>query len=128
MNATLSECVRQARKSRGLTQAELAERLEISEMTVRRWESGQRSPRMEEIQKLAEVLKVPVSELLSDSPVPAVPTLQVIPTQEKSTQERNTGMLVITFENGRKIEVPATPEGYAFLREVAYAPAPAPTA
>ena len=124
MNATLSECVRQARKSRGLTQAELAERLEISEMTVRRWESGQRSPRMEEIQKLAEVLKVPVSELLSDSPTPA-PVMQVIPTQEKSTQERNTGMLTITFENGRKIEVPATPEGYAFLREVASAPAPA---
>ena len=79
---------------------------------------------MEELQKLAEVLKVPVSELLSDSPAPA-PVMQVIPTQEKSTQERNTGMLTITFENGRKIEVPATPEGYAFLREVASAPAPA---
>ena len=77
---------------------------------------------MEEIQKLASVLGVPVTELLSDSPAPA-PVVQVIPTQEKSTQERNTGMLSITFENGRKIEVPATPEGYAFLREVATAPA-----
>lgn len=123
MNAMLLEHIRQARKSRGLTQAELAEQLGLSEMTVRRWESGQRSPRMEEIQKLAVVLGVPVTELLSDSSAELPPMVQIIPTQEKSTQERNTGMLSITFENGRKIEVPATPEGYAFLREVATAPA-----
>ena len=115
------------RKQNGLRQTDLGDLLNVSYKTVQRWEADKTSPRREELQKLAEVLKVPVAELLSDSPTPA-PVMQVIPTQEKSTQEKNTGMLTITFENGRKIEVPATPEGYAFLREVASAPAPAPTA
>ena len=121
---TIAEKIRQQRRLVNISQDELSKRAGVSLKTIQRWEAAQRSPRMEEIQKLAEVLKVPVSELLSDSPTPA-PVMQVIPTQEKSTQEKNTGMLTITFENGRKIEVPATPEGYAFLREVASAPAPA---
>ena len=121
---TIAEKIRQQRRLVNISQDELSKRAGVSLKTIQRWEAAQRSPRMEEIQKLAEVLKVPVAELLSDSPTPA-PVMQVIPTQEKSTQERNTGMLTITFENGRKIEVPATPEGYAFLREVASAPAPA---
>ena len=85
---------------------------------------------MEEIQKLAEVLKVPVSELLSDSPTPA-PVMQVIPTQEKSTQETNTGMAALILGNGYRAEAPATPEGYAFLKELflaSRAAVPAPTA
>ena len=123
MELTIGEKIRALRKGK-MTQPELAEKIGVHEITVSRWELGKRTPSLNEIQKLAEVLKVPVSELLSDSPTPA-PVMQVIPTQEKSTQERNTGMLTITFENGRKIEVPATPEGYAFLREVASAPAPA---
>ena len=121
MELTLGEKIRTLRKGK-MTQPELAEKIGVHEMTVSRWELGKRKPSINEIQKLAAVLGVPVTELLSDSPAPA-PVMQVIPTQEKSTQERNTGMLSITFENGRKIEVPATPEGYAFLREVATAPA-----
>ena len=31
------------------------------------------------------------------------------------SQETNTGMAVMTLDNGKKIEAPATPEGYAFL-------------
>ena len=121
MELTLGEKIRTLRKGK-MTQPELAERIGVHEATVRRWELGERKPSINDVQKLATVLGVPVTELLSDSPAPA-PVVQVIPTQEKSTQERNTGMLSITFENGRKIEVPATPEGYAFLREVATAPA-----
>ena len=121
MELTLGEKIRTLRKGK-MTQPELAEKIGVHEMTVSRWELGKRKPSINEIQKLATVLGVPVTDLLSDSPAPA-PVVQVIPTQEKSTQERNTGMLSITFENGRKIEVPATPEGYAFLREVATAPA-----
>ena len=56
----LAELIRQKRKSKGLTQAELAERLGLSEMTIRRWEASKRSPRMEEISELANVLETPV--------------------------------------------------------------------
>lgn len=120
MNTTLiSERIRQSRKARGLTQSELAEQMRMSEMTVRRWEANKTSPRMEEIQKLAEVLNIPVSELLEDtSESLSIPQIHIIPTQEKSTQETNTGMAVLTLETGRKIEVPATPEGYSFLKDL----------
>ncbi len=102
--------------------------MNVSLKTVQRWEAEQRSPRMEEIQKLATVLGVPVTELLSDSPAPA-PVVQVIPTQEKSTQETNTGMAALILGNGYRAEAPATPEGYAFLKELFLAAhAAAPTA
>lgn len=54
--SNLSEQIRIERKRKGLTQAELADKIGFSEMTVRRWESGERSPRMEEVEKLADVL------------------------------------------------------------------------
>ena len=57
--------LRDLRKQAGLSQDELAELVEISVMTIRRWEWGQRVPRLEEIKKLAEVLQVSESELLN---------------------------------------------------------------
>ena len=57
--------LRDLRKQSGLSQDELAELVEISVMTIRRWEWGQRVPRLEEIKKLAEVLQVSESELLN---------------------------------------------------------------
>ena len=117
--ATLSERIRQARKSKGLNQAELAEQLGMSEMTIRRWETEKSSPRMEEIQKVAQALNIPVSELLDNAPETSnVPNIQIVPTQSKASQETNTGMAVLTLETGRKVEVPATPEGYAFLKDL----------
>ena len=105
------------RKQNGLRQTDLGDLLNVSYKTVQRWEADKTSPRREELQKLAEVLKVPVAELLSDSPTPA-PVMQVIPTQEKSTQETNTGMAALILGNGYRAEAPATPEGYAFLKEL----------
>ena len=117
--AILSERIRKARKSKGLNQAELAEQLGMSEMTVRRWETGKSSPRMEEIHNVAEVLNIPISELLDDTAdQSSVPNIRVVPTQSKASQETNTGMAVLTLETGRKVEVPATPEGFAFLKDL----------
>ncbi|MDR3279292.1 MAG: helix-turn-helix domain-containing protein, partial [Synergistaceae bacterium] len=53
------------RKHQNITQSHLAELLGIHEMTVRRWESGEREPRASDIQKLCEVLGVTESELLN---------------------------------------------------------------
>lgn len=39
-DANLSERIKANRKSKGLTQARFAENLGVSEMTVRRWETG----------------------------------------------------------------------------------------
>ncbi|GHT01124.1 hypothetical protein AGMMS50276_28490 [Synergistales bacterium] len=48
-----------------MTQIELAERLDVVEMTIRRWENNLREPRASDIQKLCEVLGCSERELLN---------------------------------------------------------------
>ncbi len=57
--------LRALRKKAAVTQEELAEEIDVSVMTVRRWEWSERTPRMEEIKRLASVLHVTEAELLS---------------------------------------------------------------
>ena len=56
--------IRSLRERSGYTQATLARAIGVSDMTIRRWESGQREPRASEIAKLCEVLDVSEAELL----------------------------------------------------------------
>jgi transcriptional regulator with XRE-family HTH domain len=53
----------EVRKSRGLTQEELAERLDISRLSVAYLETGRRWPRLLTLQKIVHVLKINLSEL-----------------------------------------------------------------
>ena len=53
------------RKKAGLTQEELAFRVEVSLMTVRRWEWGDSTPNLDDIKRLAEALHVSEQQLLS---------------------------------------------------------------
>ena len=63
LNNKFAQRLKSFRKKVGLTQEKLADELNISVMTVKRWEWGQRQPRMEEIKKLCEVLHVSEAEL-----------------------------------------------------------------
>lgn len=56
--------LRQLRKEKGLTQAELAKLLSIGESTVSFYESGKRQPDYETLIRLAEVFNVSVDYLL----------------------------------------------------------------
>ncbi len=66
MNMTLGEKIRKARK-RKMTQAELAEAIGVHEMTIRRWELGERSPNVGALQKIADALSIPLSEFTDDN-------------------------------------------------------------
>ena len=105
------------RKLKRIKQADLADKIGVSLRTLQRWELGQYFPNTEDISKIAQVLNIPVSELIDTPTNENAPQIQVIPSQSKTsnTQETNTAMAVMTLENGKKFEVPATPEGYAFL-------------
>ena len=61
----LGQRLRELRKRAGLTQEKLAEMLDVSYMTIRRWESEKIIPRMDEVKQLAEALNVSKSELLN---------------------------------------------------------------
>ena len=59
--------LRELRIKAGLTQEGLAELLNMSTMTVRRWETGTTlPPRINEIKKLAQILNVSEDKLLND--------------------------------------------------------------
>lgn len=66
-NSSFGQRLKTLRKSKGITQEELADRLELSIMTVRRWEWGERTPRVDDIKKLALALGVSDSDLLDDT-------------------------------------------------------------
>ena len=55
----------QLRRERGLTQAELAEKLAVSGKTVSRWETGQTLPDYDQMQQLCELFQVRMEEILS---------------------------------------------------------------
>ena len=57
--------IAQRRKALGLSQAELAERLHVTDKAVSKWETGRGMPAVDSLEPLAEVLGLSVSELLS---------------------------------------------------------------
>jgi transcriptional regulator with XRE-family HTH domain len=56
--------LKKLRESKGLTQAELAERAGISREYLARLELGQHDPHLSRLRKLAQALRVKVSELV----------------------------------------------------------------
>ena len=61
----IGDRIRDLRKKYRLNQFDLAELVEVSVDSVRRWESNKQLPRADELSKLASVLKVSVDELLN---------------------------------------------------------------
>ncbi len=56
--------LKKAREKRKLTQAELATKAGVHEMTISRLERGDRQPSMDLLQRLARALKVKIADLL----------------------------------------------------------------
>lgn len=67
----LGERIRQFRKEKGLSQAQLAERLHVVRQTVSKWEKGASVPDAELLLQLARALDVPAEQLLDLPPDPA---------------------------------------------------------
>ena len=59
-----NQLLKKARKNKGLTQAEVAKKLYLSQAAYSKYETGASSPNPETLSKIAEVLEVPVSDLL----------------------------------------------------------------
>lgn len=62
----LGEKLKSYRKSKKMTQAEVAEALEIRSATVSKYESGILEPNIEALKKLSELFEVTIDELLND--------------------------------------------------------------
>ena len=104
---TFGQRLKVLRKSRGISQEKLAEMLDMSVMTIRRWEWGTIIPRIDEMTKLAEALQVPESDLLNGTPEqPGQWVLQIRIAHEFREE-------VIDMRRGipRKASITTTPDG-----------------
>ncbi len=55
--------LQELRKQHNVTQEKLAEAVDVSVMTVRRWEHGEFGPEFDRLDQIAEALSIPVIEL-----------------------------------------------------------------
>lgn len=62
----LCDKITKLRKMKGLSQEELANELDVSRQSVFKWESGENTPDLEKIKKLAKLFNVTFDELLDD--------------------------------------------------------------
>lgn len=62
-----NERLKNLREKKGLTQAQLSDRVGISSRMIQKYESGASRPRFDAAEKLAAALEISVSELLGES-------------------------------------------------------------
>ena len=62
------QLIQQMRKERGMTQAELAGRLRVTDKAVSRWETDESLPDTEKISQLCRIFGVSADDLLLDKP------------------------------------------------------------
>ena len=60
----IGQMIRLARIKKGMTQADLAETIGVSQGAVGQWENGMTIPRPKHIVRLSSLLDIPVDELL----------------------------------------------------------------
>jgi len=63
-NINFSEKLFELRKVKGLSQEELAEKVDVSRQTVSKWEMGQSTPEMEKLIALSELFDISIDELV----------------------------------------------------------------
>lgn len=63
----LNENIKQLRKGKGLSQEELAIRLNVVRQTISKWEQGLSVPDSEMLLSISEVLETPISTLLGET-------------------------------------------------------------
>ena len=61
---SMGEQIKAMRQIRGLTQGELAVKVEMATITIQQYERGVRTPKIEALQKIAQALEMPIGTFL----------------------------------------------------------------
>lgn len=80
----IGACLRDLRKEKGLTQEQLAERFNVSQRTVSRWETGTATPDLDVLLQLADFYEVDLRALLNGERVNMKMTEETIETVRKA--------------------------------------------
>lgn len=128
----LSDKIFKLRKVNGLSQDNLAEKLGVSRQSISKWESGQSTPELDKVLKLAEIFDVTTDYLLQPSATDELTLkttklekLQIeILNQQRKVQNRQYLIIsciisliaiVIVYLIGKYIMFPDHGDGYVFL-------------
>lgn len=90
---TTGALIAERRRALGLSQAELAERLHVTDKAVSRWETGRGMPAIDSLEPLAETLGLSVSELLSGRSLSPEELPKEAGTQLVETMRKSAGMV-----------------------------------
>jgi transcriptional regulator with XRE-family HTH domain len=80
--------LRTARRSAGLTQKQLAERLEVESITVSRWERGVTSPSLPRLRRIAEITETTVSDLVRSPDAASAHAVELTALREELAETR----------------------------------------
>ena len=83
------EKLKELRKSRGMTQEELAEALYVSRTAISKWESGRGYPSIDSLKEIAGFFSVTIDELLTGERL-----LAIAEKENKTNIQRMCGMLL----------------------------------
>ena len=113
------------------SQEKLAEILEVHVNTLIKWEHNKGYPTADKLKILADTLGTTVAYLSGETDEATLTRKDNVTENEendsqdeespytKEQQKLNKGMLIYTFKNGEKVEMPPIKASYDFLRDIA---------
>ena len=93
----LNENIKAVRKSKGLSQEELAIRLNVVRQTISKWERGLSVPDSEMLIAISDVLETPVNVLLGET------VAENVPDDIKVISRITSGVKMISLDKGVKV-------------------------
>lgn len=101
MQETLGTRIAALRKRKGMTQEELAEKMEVSSQAVSKWENDVSCPDVQSLPRLARQLDTTVDELLTGKTV----DVQVLAPEDRKSLDQLTLRIRVSSNVGDKIKV-----------------------
>ena len=83
---TVGSSIARMRREKGMTQAELAERINYSDKAVSKWERGESLPDVLTLMNLAQQLDTDLNTLTGTAPAPETPTPEPVPAPEPAPE------------------------------------------
>lgn len=100
---TLGQRIARLRKEKGLTQEELAVKVDVSAQAVSKWENDISCPDIMLLPKLSAILGVSVDSLLGCEPDPEA--VQLVPQKEKKDIDSLVMRIVVDSSDGDKVRI-----------------------
>lgn len=101
MKESFGQRFQRLRKNAGLTQEEVAAKLNITPQAVSKWENDVSAPDISVLTELSDILNVTLDELLGK----AVDTMQVLPPEKRKKLENMFFRINVLSEDGDKVKV-----------------------